>query len=512
MRRLINYLPAWIPAAFTLLLIVVWLRGNLYNYLPTNTGVYNDGVFYYREMNTFKTVGMNGGYYTLNEQPAAATYTHFYAHGPGFAVVYGTFAKFVSPLYPQTVIVFHLIGISVGLMVFLYFAKLQGEGILWFSAHAVTAWGLLFYLPSAMQEGMQMTIACLLAGLAIPIIRDRSESPLWVKIAFGFLAGAAALTRPSWAFLLLPYAILIQPTRSWRQMSFAIVTAGLSIGGLTALYFYQAAPWPLEYLQASLEPNPVLRFIKSRLEMTIRNLAKIFEGDGVTLMVRWQTISVIILSLLVLLREGQIRRRWQGRTIRIVRSTVFSVQEAFFHALNLGMIFVVVLTFYIFGSYGHDFRLFEPHRLMSILLLIAFKRWKIIALLIAINIVVMPSFLESYYNAWHSQFLHNRPQVRAFFDEVRDVFPYDSAASNAWCNTILIGIDVPTSGFVPEMLAFPFALGVSFYINPEDVVQPPKSQYLLLKDSELDTFSQTRLTPLKETRIGTFYRNEDAGC
>lgn len=512
MRRLISYLPAFIPAAFTLLLIVVWLRGNLYTYLPTNVGNYNDGIFYYRQMSTFKWVSMNGGYYTLNEQPAAAPYTHFYAHGPGFAVAYGTFAKLVSPMYPQTIIVFHLIGITAGLMIFLYFAQLHGRELLWFSAYAVTAWGLLFYLPSAMQEGMHITIACILAGLAVPIIRDRSEAPQWVKIAFGFLAGAAALTRPSWAFLLLPYAILIQPSRSWQRTLYAVVAAGLAIGALTALYFYHAAPWPLEYLEATLETNPLLRFIKARLEMTIRNLAKIFEGDGVTLLIRWETICLIILSVLVLIREGQIRRRLQGRTLRIIRSNIFSVQEALFHALNLGMIFIVVLTFYVFGSYGHDFRLFGPHRVMSIFLLIAFRRWKIVALLIALNVVMLPSFLESYYNAWHSQFLLNRPQVRAFVEDVRDVFPYDPQAPNPWCNTILIGIDIPTSGFPPEMLAFPSGIGVSFYIHPEDVAQPVKSHYLLLDETEFESFSQTRLTPLKETRIGTFYKNEDAGC
>jgi hypothetical protein len=512
MRRLISYLPAFIPAAFTLLLIAVWLRGNLYSYLPTNSGVYNDGAFYFREMTTFKWVSMNGGYYTLNEQPAAAPYTRFYAHGPGFAVVYGTFAKLVSPIYPQTIIVFHLIGVTVGLLIYLYFAQLWGNDLLWFCAYVITAWGLLFYLPSAMQEGMQMTIGCILAGLAFPIIRDRSNAPLWVKITFGVFAGAAALTRPSWAFLLLPYAILIQPSRSWQRTLFAIVVAGLAIGGLTAVYFYQAAPWPLEYLQASLETNPILRFAKSRLEMTIRNLASIFEGDGVTLLVRWETICLIILSGLVLLREGQIRRRLQGRTVRIIRSTIFGVHEALFHLLNLGMIFGVVLMFYVFGSYGHDFRLFEPHRLISVLLLIAFKRWKIVALIIAINVVMIPTFLDSYYNAWHSQFLLNRPQVRAFFDEIKDVFPYDPDAPSGWCNTILIGIDVTTSGFPPEILTFPFGIGISFYIDPKDVAQPPKSHYLLLDETQIDSFSQTRLSPLKETRIGTFYENLDAGC
>ncbi|NJR12554.1 hypothetical protein HC776_01315 [bacterium] len=208
MRRLVHALPAVIPAAFTLLLIVVWLRGNLYSYLPTTEGVYNDGVFYTRQIFTFRWMGMNGGYFTLNEQPAAAPYTPFYAHGPGYALVYGTLAKLVTPIFPQTIIVFHLIGITVGALIFLRLARLDSKGLLWFVAYIVACWGTLFYLPSAMQEGLHVTIAFILAGLAIGIIRDGPHAPLWMKIAFACLAGAAALTRPSWAFLLLPYALL----------------------------------------------------------------------------------------------------------------------------------------------------------------------------------------------------------------------------------------------------------------------------------------------------------------
>jgi hypothetical protein len=286
----------------------------------------------------------------------------------------------------------------------------------------------------------------------------------------------------------------------------------VAIGALSALYFYQAAPWPLDYLQATLETNPILRFIKARLEMTIRNLAYIFEGDAVTLLVRWQTIILMLMAGLVLLMEGQILRRLRGRMPRPVKSPVINVREALFHALNLGMVFVVVLTFYVFGSYGHDFRLFAPHRLITTLLLIAFKRWKIIVIIIALNIVVLPSFLDSYYTSWHTQFLLDRPQIRAFFDEIRDVIPYNPDAKSAWCNTVLLSINVENSGFPPEMLVFPFGLGVSFYIHPEEVAQPAKSGYLLLKDDQVADFSGTHLTPIKETRIGTFYKNEDAGC
>jgi len=62
------------------------------------------------------------------------------------------------------------------------------------------------------------------------------------------------------------------------------------------------------------------------------------------------------------------------------------------------------------------------------------------------------------------------------------------------------------------MLVFPFGLGVSFYIHPEELAQPAKSGYLLLKDDQVADFAGSRLTPIQETRIGTFYKNEDAGC
>ena len=42
----------------------------------------SDAVMYWHQIKTFVAVGFSGGYYTVGEQAAPASFTHFYAWGP----------------------------------------------------------------------------------------------------------------------------------------------------------------------------------------------------------------------------------------------------------------------------------------------------------------------------------------------------------------------------------------------------------------------------------------------
>src|SRR4051812_3924309 len=84
LRWLLLLMIVLAPAIVTYLLMSVRLHVQLTNFIPQ----WNDEVSYWHQVLTFKTVGFNGGYYAVYEVPPAASFTHFYTHGPWYPMIY----------------------------------------------------------------------------------------------------------------------------------------------------------------------------------------------------------------------------------------------------------------------------------------------------------------------------------------------------------------------------------------------------------------------------------------
>ena len=56
----------------------------------------SDAIMYWHQIKTFVAVGFSGGYYTVGEEAAAASFTHFYAWGPWYIALYGLIGKVVG--------------------------------------------------------------------------------------------------------------------------------------------------------------------------------------------------------------------------------------------------------------------------------------------------------------------------------------------------------------------------------------------------------------------------------
>jgi hypothetical protein len=59
----------------------------------TTFGAVSDELHYREEVQSFKEVGLAGGYSVVNERPAPARWSHFGPHGPAFPAFYGTLAR-----------------------------------------------------------------------------------------------------------------------------------------------------------------------------------------------------------------------------------------------------------------------------------------------------------------------------------------------------------------------------------------------------------------------------------
>src|SRR5262249_40321423 len=53
----------------------------------------NDEIGYYLQTKAFVHKSLTGGYFTLCEKPAPATFSHFGVHGPLFPILYGLVGK-----------------------------------------------------------------------------------------------------------------------------------------------------------------------------------------------------------------------------------------------------------------------------------------------------------------------------------------------------------------------------------------------------------------------------------
>ena len=83
------------------------------------------------------------------------------------------------------------------------------------------------------------------------------------------------------------------------------------------------------------------------------------------------------------------------------------------------------------------------------------------------------------------------------------------AQGDPWCNTILLP---ERSAFLPEALAIPAGIGLSFYFDntsPSEL----KSRYVMVDDESRDTLTGAfDLQFASTTAIGDLYRNAGISC
>src|SRR5438552_656405 len=114
-------LPSWLPRSLLVgcflltpavevsLLLAVRLNASLLDCAPS----WGDEVHYWNEVACFVRAGFDGGYCVADERTAAATWSHFGPHGPGFPVSYGLLGR-VLGWHPVSGPFFHLIVLMFG--------------------------------------------------------------------------------------------------------------------------------------------------------------------------------------------------------------------------------------------------------------------------------------------------------------------------------------------------------------------------------------------------------------
>jgi hypothetical protein len=183
-----------------------------------------------------------------------------------------------------------------------------------------------------------------------------------------------------------------------------------------------------------------------------------------------------------------------------------SRREAFFHTWNLVLLIVASVTLYLpFGYY----RILGAHVLLSVLVLVAFRRFAIVAVVLALNLIMVGSFLNAY-GRWSPNFSLNQAGLAAERATIAKYMKYDPHARSPWCNTIAL----PTEIYDGRVTLIPPGFGVADVLVPP-IVNPPRSEYVLLTADATNLaqgIDRSRLQELVALPDGTLYRNPDSEC
>lgn len=486
----------FLPAVLTILLVKVKLGASITSFHP----VWSDELFYWHQILSFSQTGFGNGYYTFNELPARAGFTHYGPHGPMFPLLYGTFGRSVGwQAYSGPVFNSALCGAALALYASTV-ARNRHQQITAVLAIA-SYWPLALYLPSTMQESVHATAAIVMAFGFARIMQQHEALPTRSLLLMGGLICCIALMRPTWSVLSLPLFLCRAPNMKRGQIAVALGLSAALVAGVFVLFQWMSAPYP-NYMSntAELTRHSAIGALTTLLHHASGNIHALFNpqaGNRLELMMRLQLLLLLVFAASLLFFPS-LRARlksWTG-TAENPPSTLL------FHICNLGIPFLFVIFFYDVGDW-RDYRVLAPHLLLSLLVLIASGALKPVLLVAAGNILCVSSFLALFSTIHADQFKSARQPSLPLSRSIQ----YRPAA-DPWCNTVLLDFD--NLGFVPQI---PAGIGTSFIVKKRPLSTPLKSRYLMLSARTHEELNpRLRTQELGTTPTGTLYLNLDCQC
>jgi hypothetical protein len=485
---------AAIPALVSVLMVTVYGQKNFLDFIP----FWNDEVNYWHETKTFVEVGFEGGYYTVIERPPAASFTHFYTHGPWYPLIYGGIGKLIGwQLY--TGVILNLVIVGLGLILFCWMARLNNWQITATGVVALTFWPMTLYWITNMQEATQHFIAILGAAVFYVVITRQAGLSRRTQIAFiGFLFFSAVM-RPSWAILFLPY-FLFTGRRTFSGTAIAFAKTLIFTAAALLINSYVGAPGNNSvFAVLSAFSNGIgagLQAVWVQISTNFRDYVALLQINPLDTMLLLQVAGTIGITAVIVV------------IVWLRKPTSTMLQENILHVLNLVLIILACFVLYLANGY---FKTVSLHLLLSLLVMIAFKRWRVAALIIIVNILWISPFLSMYqaWTAWH--FPPGHQAIETFQAQTASVMAYQPGV-DPWCNTLLFHVDK----YLPELNGAPAGIGLSFYFGDDLPMLEFKSRYILLTAAEIDFLSYLpdppELSLIAETNLGRLYLNLDSAC
>lgn len=472
-----------LPFLVNLLLPQIFFQRSIPDFFP-NT--WNDQVSYGRQIATMNAVGWEGGYYTVNEQPASAAFSRFYAHGPTFPWLYGSLSRLTGWTY-ATGLWFNLIFLSAGLAFFIIAARLDTKQCLYLAALYITSWVLHLYTVSLMQEAFHHAAALVFAGIFFHLLRYKPHlSPPTIVLIIAFTL-AMGLIRLSWMLLCVPLFLALIPRWRVTWVLGALIAAGVLIGGIYLMANWISAPGAnsittvVTTMQSDIGAGLALL-----MEQISGNISQTLEKTGFNLQ-GFQLFQMLILMGVSIYRLTQYART------RHETETPITYWAFVIYAL----ISIIVLSLTLYLSNGF-LRIFALPLFVCTCLLIAFREYRLLLVIIALNAFGGAAF-RSEYAVHQANFEFAAGTIQEWQAEARSALIYQENAPSPWCNTILM--DLPLYDYHAALL--PPEFGTTWF---NEFPEPMKSRYYYARE-------RTRMRFLKEKETFSFggflYENTD---
>ena len=476
----------------------------------------SDAIMYWHQIKTFVAVGFSGGYYTVGEEVAPASFTHFYAWGPWYIALYGLIGKVVgwnlwSPM------LFDVAAVTLALLGGLLLMRPNVGRLVLVLLVLLTYWPLHLYLPRAMQEPFHYAVAILLAGIFYRLLVYEGAVPHRFLGAALIMILGAALVRPTWVLLVLPLVTIVVEKRPRGRTTrgsrfhrvfryWPLLPACAVVAGIFLQFLYVAAPHPTQVA------SDVQLLLRTPVE-GLQSMVAVARAQGMTYLWPdaeypvWTLLRYQALGIVLWMTVLAFRRHGHDAGLAAPGRPPWSRAERRTHILNLSLIILLVVVLYNVGG-GRDYRVVAPHLLLSLLLLAACGRTRVVAVMVLTGLLLTPSFLTHYKDLAVGQFTDERARIDAFAGQTAGTLVYQ-AQGDPWCNTILFPL---RTAFLPEALAIPAGIGISidFGIDSRSEL---KSRYVMVDDESQESLTDAfDLQFASATTIGDLYRNTGISC
>jgi hypothetical protein len=277
------------------------------------------------------------------------------------------------------------------------------------------------------------------------------------------------------------------------------------------LYFkYLVSPYPL------FSYNTIHSLGEGELDQLIPIFSNFFEnlrnffstkGTPIYVLLRYQLLWVLIVSVVDFYNAF--------KSENDTRSTQ-SDHTSYFNSSNLGLVILFNLAVHTVHA-GREYRLWAPHLLITLLLLLFSSRKRVVVGVIISNLIFLASFGNTFYKERHSNFLRDNSDIVEIQNSISEYIAHDPV-DNHWCNTIDVSRYSSEVTWGPWMLTLPEEFGVTSIINWKIFYKTRiNAKYVLLDPDHINEkypylFGTTNLEPLTETSIGTIYYNQDSDC
>lgn len=470
-------LLAILPGALVIALAALLFGAGPRDFVP----LWSDEVVYWNEAAVFADAGFSGGYITIQEEPARASFSRFGPHGPVFAVFHGAIARALG-WRPYSAFLVNLAVVT--LAIFAWARGTAGGPSAAAAVVVATFWPLSLYLPTNMQEPTHFALAFLFALALTGGTRDRAAT-----LGLTVLLVVAALLRPSWMLMMLPLG--------WGRARRAGPRGIAALLALTAVA--AVAAWSTFDVLASPSPQNTRTLTREWLESPSAAADRLVDTSSRNVRqfvaLREETPQIVLryfTAMLVVVLGFRSFVAWR-------RSSPDTTAETALLTIAPPLVLVVLA-----GEVEswRDFRVLAPHLLVALLVLAAHARWE--RWLWTATLVLLPAYHEGFVAFHGDRFAADRGRIAALHDATATTMPFVADAP-PWTNTLTVHSDL----LQYPLLGLPRGIGVSYVFDWSNLAPPVRSRYLLLRPADKEQLDAiVRLAPMGATPLGTLYRNE----